>query len=608
MAAAKLTPDQIRAQLKGTGKRELLELVQTMAALEKELNLSGPTTDDELHTWIFDTFGIDVPRVAVCEGHVAPFTFLADLYFVRSTAAVGLANRGGAKTFLVALLHRINAEFKTGVESLTGGATEAQSKRAFNHLDKLINVKGGEKAIVSKTKTEIIWANRCKTEIVAGTPKAFNGPHPHIVHVDEHEQMDPEAFAESRNCAISSNVSGKLIKAQNIITSTRKFAIGPMQTLVDEIRQAKLAGMKPPYDLYTWCIFEVAKANNGCQIAYPDKPACDQCDCHLISKGEWDDGSTRTLDDVCQGKFARSSGWIIWDDVVSLFKNNGREIWEAQQQCTQPSTSGVVLAQFSADRNGVTNFMPDPDDGPIYQGIDFGATNPNAVLWVQVLNKDLEARGYSGQRIVMREGSHVFFDEFYKAEIPNAILAENIKNRERAWSEIAPGFRVKGRYADPQGRAARLDLFHAGIPTTWHTDRDVKEQIKTVKELIEDKKFWVATDRCINMMGEIAYWHYPKNKKAGVMYDDPEIPVDDYDHTMSAMRYVCTNIKALSQVNNVGMPGSVGDPQETAKRLQDLRESVGMGGGNMPETEAWRLGLGSPYIDPMSDFGGYNGR
>lgn len=594
------TSDRLKTRLNSMNKRDLLEIVQTMDALEKELDLKGPQTNDDLHKWIYDQFDINIPRIAVCEGHCAPFDFLADLFFVRTTSAMALANRGGAKTFMVALLHRCNAEFKTKVESLTGGATEAQSKRCFAHLDKLVNVKNGEKSIISKTKTEILWRNGCKTEIVAGTPAAFNGPHPHIVHVDEQEIMDPLAFAESRNCAQSSNVGGKIIQAQDIITSTRKWAIGPMQSLLDDIQACKVAGTKPPYDLYTWCIFEVAQPNKKCQIAYPEGN-CGKCDCDKISKGEWDDGTTRYLTDVCQGKFARSDGWVIWDDVVRLFKNNSREVWEAQQQCSRPSTSGIVLPQFSLERNGIQGFQPDPDNGPIYQGIDFGATNPNAVLWVQVLRYDVEALSTTGNKIILKEGSRVFFDEYYMAEIPNVILGDNIVRKERIWREIFPTFSVKGRFADPQGRSARLDLLaHVpSIPTTWHTNRDVAGQIKIAKELIEDKKFYVDFQKCPMMIEEIGFWHYPK-RKAGVQYDNPEIPVDDFDHTMSAMRYSLSNIHALEKSHTTGIPTATGDPQETAKRLQDLRDSL-PGNFNMPNTEKWRLSLGGPIANPNQE-------
>lgn len=591
------TTEEIRAMLKGTPKKELYNLAKQLDVLEKKLNLSGPQTDDELHQWILDAFNINIPRVAVCEGHIAPFTFLADIYFGRSTSALAMACRGGAKTFMVALLHRVNAEFKVKVESLTAGATEAQSKRCFAHLDALVKTRG-ENNISSKKVTEIVWTNGCKTEIVAGTMAAVNGPHPQVVHLDEVELMDPMVLQEAKNMAQSKMINGQLVPAQEILTSTRKRAIGQMQTMLDEINAAKILGNKPMYDLYTWCIFEIAQPQKGCMIANPDaEGGYSPCGCDNISKGTWDDDTPRYLSDICQGRFARSDGWVTWDDVVRLFMSNERSTWEAQQQCTKPSTEDIVLPRFSVERNGIVDFQPDPANGPIYQGIDFGSTNPNAVLWWQVLKYDVAAKGISGQEIVLKEGSRVAFDEFYKAEIPNYFLANNILRKERLWKDIYRDFRVKGRFADPQGAQARRDLANHSptkILTQWHTSRDVRDQIKVVKELIDNKKFYVDVQKCPRMIDEIQVWHYPKIKIG--MQDDPEIPVDDFDHAMSAMRYCLSNVSFLEDgKKGKALPSAVQRGQEANKNLQNIRDRLPSSSGDrsIPTTEKWRLELGS---------------
>lgn len=594
MNILELTPDELREGLKGDKKKNLYELASELSMLEKKLNLTGPQTDDELHKWILDTFKINIPRVAVCEGHNSQFEFLADLYFGRSKAALALGSRGSSKTFLVAMLHRLNAEFKVGVEGLTVGSNIMQATRCFNHLEKLINMRG-ENSILSKMKTEIVWKNGCKVEIVPSSMGAVNGPHPHIMHVDEVELVDSDVFNESRNCAQSGKVNGVLISAQDILTSTRKRAIGPMQSLLNQINESKQRGDKPPYDLYTFCVFEAAQPNKNCQVANPNtaKP----CECDKISNGEWNDTSVRYLKDVCNGKFAKSDGWIVWEDVVRLFTNNPRDMWEAQQECSKPETSDIVLPQFSIEKNGIIDYHPDPANGPIYQGIDFGSTNPNAVLWWQVLKFDLEVTNINGHSIVIKEGSRVCFDEFYKSEIPNYELARNIIRKEKLWKDIYPDFRVKGRFADPQGAQSRRDLANhePKILTTWHTSRDVRDQIKVVKELIENKKFYIDIRKVPMLIEELGYWHYPK-QKSGIVYDDPEIPVDDFDHSCSAMRYCLCNVKILEDGGKEkGIPSSTGSRQDSAKRLTDLRDRLPGRSSKIPNTEKWRLGLGGPY-------------
>src|SRR5262245_48145233 len=117
--------DALRQRLSSLSRDELLELAKAASVLEQRLHIAGPRDDDELHRWVLENFGLDIPRVAVCEDHDAPFTFFADCYFNRTNSALAMANRGGSKTFMVALLHLANSKFKARCESATVGAIEA---------------------------------------------------------------------------------------------------------------------------------------------------------------------------------------------------------------------------------------------------------------------------------------------------------------------------------------------------------------------------------------------------------------------------------------------------------------------------------------------------
>jgi hypothetical protein len=129
----------LRDKLGTLSRDELVSMAQQVAQLESNLKISGPQTDDELHAWVLKTFGLNISRVKVCDDHDAPFTFFADCYFHRVPSVVLMANRGGSKTFLVALLHLINSKFKPRCESATVGAIEMQAKRAYAHLLKFVD-------------------------------------------------------------------------------------------------------------------------------------------------------------------------------------------------------------------------------------------------------------------------------------------------------------------------------------------------------------------------------------------------------------------------------------------------------------------------------------
>jgi hypothetical protein len=72
----------------------LRQIVRRVQVLSRKLRYDGPQNDDELHAWVKQNLLVDIPRVAVCPDHIAPFTFLADLYFERTSAGLALANRG----------------------------------------------------------------------------------------------------------------------------------------------------------------------------------------------------------------------------------------------------------------------------------------------------------------------------------------------------------------------------------------------------------------------------------------------------------------------------------------------------------------------------------
>lgn len=385
---------QIAGQLRTMSREELIEMARNMSSLEGKLKLNGPQNDDQLHAWIKNTVGIDIPRVSVCDGHDAPFKFFSDCYFNRCDSSILMANRGGAKTFLVALLHLVNSKFKPRCESATVGAIEAQARRAYAHLLKFMDmVPELKEDVASSIMSETKWKNGSKVEVLAGTISAVNGPHPQIVHFDEVELADEAAFDESRNMSLS----GHGIPAQDIITSTRKRGAGLMQRLIDEITEAQAQGFEPPYRLFQWCVFETTQKQTNCQVAFPHIGPEHRCKCDRVVKGKWDNGEPRRFSDVCKGRLAKSEGWMTIDDVHKTFMADSRDIWEAQQECIKPSTEGTVLSRFSIDTHGVRGFHPDPENGPVYAGIDFGGcydaqtevlTKRGWVAWPEVTIED----------------------------------------------------------------------------------------------------------------------------------------------------------------------------------------------------------------------------
>lgn len=598
----------------GTLPREtLVDLVETVDHLEKSLKKAGPKTDDELWQWIKNEIGVEVARESVCEGHDAPFDFLAAAYFDRYPAILVMANRGGGKTFLVALLHWINSEFKAGIESATFGATEAQSLRCYSHLKNWIYTEEGDRmaSIKGSVMRETNWYNRSKVEVLAGTPEAVNGPHPQVVHGDEVELMREDTWKESRNMAVSKTLpDGTVYPSQELLTSTRKSLHGRMQKLIDGIKEAEDLGMEPSYKLFVWCIFEVAKEMPNCQMAPDDErearleelgmDPCDTCECHKQMNGTWPDQTLpngkpkpRLLSEVCKGRLFRSRGHLPYSDVKQKFKQNSIYTWNAQQECTEPETENNYLRGFSEERNGVFGFVPDPDNGKIYSSVDWGGTNPHAVNWYQRLKFEVAVKDFNGHEIRIPEGSLVCFDEIYTSECGAVALAGMVKKKERFWKMRFPNWKVEDRFADPQGKTQRMDWKDEGLRTTWHTTRDFDEQMdKILPEIYDANLLFYSPERCPMFAAEAMSWQR-----------DPDTgkQIDEFNHAMSNFRYAASNIMALER--RLKRRGGGTAPKTTRRRHQtttvvrDTRRKMSSGpvkirGGG--ETDNWRSRLGGP--------------
>lgn len=876
------SPEEWEEFLGNMSEDELREMFDAEQQLEKRLAEAGPQDDDELHAWIKSELGYDIPRVAVCEDHQAPFDFIADLYFERETAALLMANRGAGKTHGVAILHWINSLWKPGIESVTFGAIETQSFAAYNHLKSWIYDENGDRRpeIINSMMRETNFRNGSKVSVLGSTPEchppneailtldgykaiseldsskdriasykrrnnyltwgsltgrrgtkeiahefevasrpyngdmiclstkegethvtpnhkvmisikpeirscwavylmrkdnwwrigktragkvvnrmneergdaiwilgifdnearalemeaiyqarygisgvcfapykhsnarinnpglihsalapessgraqklledfnmspvhpyatrndgltgrvltsgqgwiiqraanvvplagyfdlptapsdfatggrsevvpsrelasvsvykyngdvyslevyphhtyvangivvhnSVNSPHPQVAHADEIELMRDDTFKESRNMTQGAKLrDGRFVKPQDIMTSTRKGPNGRMQQLIDEIEQAQSKGLKPPRKLYSYCIFENAQQNKSCRVANPDLPEEQKCECNKYAKGEWDDGSTRTLEDVCGGKFYKSRGWQPFDNVVKQFIENDRETFEVQQLCAKPEMKFHYLPNFSEERYGIRNYKPHPELGPIFMGVDWGGTNPHAVSWYQVLKFDVEVEDYYRNPVLLKQGTIVCFDEIYIAEVSNEKLGQMVLHRETQYKRKFPMFRVEERFTDPAGKAARIAWKDMGLQTHWHITREFDEHIKQIKSLFEDDMFRVDVDRCPQLIREAKKWR--RDERTGNQLDED-------NHQMSAMRYALVNINRVKKK----FSGTGTAPVSSTIPRQAGRVRITRTGGTSPlgfkgrnnEFDNWRKSLGSP--------------
>lgn len=587
-------------------KRELLLSLRRLSGNKKTSQRKKvPTTDDELWQWVVDNTGFEIPRVAVCEDHTAPFDYVSDFFFERERSLLLIGSRELGKTLNTSIVNFANSELKPGTESVTFGAIESQAKKAYQHLKNFLFEKDdkGRKVLKDNVedtlRSETKWKNGSVWSIIVGSRSGVNSPHPQKVHADEIDLMEKEVWDESRAMSSSETINGKLIKAQDVATSTWKSTKGLVQELMDEIKKSESSGFKSAWKLYISCIFDVSQEVSNCRGAKKEdrekrlkelgKDPCELCNCDKIVKGEWADGVPRTLQSVCRGKLFRSRGWMIRDDVVGNFMQNSPNMWVAQFECRRPMADGLYLPTWSREKYCITNYIPKPEYGLIYMGVDWGGIKPSFVTWIQgPLHQSLEVNNTIGTTTIIPKGSYVVFKEFSEAQMGATRLADKVVRQEIQYKNQFPGWRVKARFTDPAGRQQREDWREHNPPlrTVFYASREAEPMIECIQDLVTDHMLYVAVDQCPNLADDFESWRQEKGKELH----------DDSTHGPSSVKYCLINATILNRryKRDVETAEPAVVAREESSPSPVAVSGVSSGDGSF-SSESWRRSLLGPY-------------
>jgi hypothetical protein len=265
--------------------------------------------------------------------------------------------------------------------------------------------------------------------------------------------------------------------------------------------------------------------------------------------------------------------------------------------CAKPEMRWHYVPNWRDERHLIRNFSPDPSNGPIFMSLDWGGTNPHAVHWYQLLKHEIEVetwvqpeQGKQRYKTRVKEGTLVCFDEIYIAEIGNEKLGQMVKEVEQKYQAIyGPQWRVYERYADPQGKAARMDFKAMGLQTKWHTTREFDEHVKAIRAMFDDDLFRCVGEKCPKFVWEIKAWRI--DERTGEQ-------LDIHNHAMSNFRYAVANIKKVRR-RALGS-GKPGDLRKIPRKSQGIRiERTGtvppvQFRGGKDAFDRWRKSLGQP--------------
>jgi hypothetical protein len=318
-----------------------------------------------LHKYILKKFKVNIPTVAVCSDHVAPFDFVAAAFFELHDVILALANRNGGKTMDFAILAILDALADDDCEGANFGAIEKQAMRCYGYIKRFIESQPeflqAVKGKITLGRTEFV--NKSWLQVLVATIAGVNSPHPQKLKADEVELISWPILQE----ALSMPNSKDEIKATTILGSTRKYAHGPMQRLIDE----KIA------HVYAWCVWESMEP-------WPADPVMQQKvkDVFMTKFGSLD---------LLPEDLTKFSGYFKWEDLITRVRTLDEETFLAQWMCRKPDSSGLIYPKFDEILNNHPGFILNTEK-PIQIWEDFGyaKTHPNAIGFVDVRIEQME--------------------------------------------------------------------------------------------------------------------------------------------------------------------------------------------------------------------------
>lgn len=167
---------------------------------------------------------------------------------------------------------------------------------------------------------------------------------------------------------------------------------------------------------------------------------------------------------------------------------------------------GLVYKEFDRERHIYDDQTTRPQIHDIMLGVDFGYTNPTAVL-----------------RIERDADNHYWVaGEWYKTGKTTPEIIEHVKTH-------SPNY----VYADPAEPDRIEEMSRAGIYVR-EVSKDIAAGINSVRELMKQNRLHIHHS-CTNLLSELSSYRYPDKRDN---HNENEVPVKENDHALDALRYV----------------------------------------------------------------------
>lgn len=521
----------------------------------------GIWDEEVLHWYVREFLGYRIPRTPVCAlhnpdrekfdfPHCAPFDFVRDMFYERVRDAIVFANRTGGKTTNVAVLNHLDMAFKRECEVASAGAVLDQASKVYRYFTTLHRHPELRKLLAKEpTQSKTFYNNGSMQEVLAGTIKKLNSPHPQKARIDEVELMEWDVLQEGLSMAVSKgNIAGQMC-----FLSTRKYDGGTFARLLEE---STATGTR----VYDWCIFEVLKR-------------CDR-DC----KDDTEYGPCPIVD-KCRGMAHNCppDGFYQVEDWIGKARMISRDVLDAQWFNLKPSQEALVYGGYwDADVHyqpliegqSAGDWYPESEKAMVMGAIDFGSSPGHPFVyqkaWVDYADvyraMEESDAGQSFDQLRFKLLFHVFY-EYRSGAGTMAAHAAAIK--------ASPQYqRGEVIFADPSAKQARIDLDQLYGVETWSAINAVEEGIDSVRAHLEvwhdyaeggrAKSWYYILDGYLDIRGEeglvgthkeFELYRYAKGLDG---HPNRRLPLKVHDHGMDCTRYLIQS--AYEVVRSIAIP------------------------------------------------------
>lgn len=202
-----------------------------------------PKTDGELHAFVKNVLGVNLPTEQICDDHVAPFDAFAEAFFAKTSMSMWLGSRGlGGKSYALATLAAAEALI-LGAEINVLGGSYAQSLRVNEVFQSIWEYKNAPKGfVVTANKDYTKLRNGAVVKALLASSRSVRGPHPSRLRLDEADEMEMDIL----DGALGQPMATPTIPLQVVLSSTHQYPDG---TVTSMLKRASEQG----WPVHKWC-------------------------------------------------------------------------------------------------------------------------------------------------------------------------------------------------------------------------------------------------------------------------------------------------------------------------------------------------------------------